>query len=348
MAIARLVTHSGTFHADDVCAYAILADLYPEAALERTRDPARIAHDPEGSVVFDVGGVYDPDQRRFDHHQADAPTRPDGLAYASFGLVWEHLGREWLSTRQGLPSDLVDAVHQGMAAGMVRAVDQVDVQAVPPGVHVPSTLSGLVFAMNPQDGWTGQDRVSEEDRTSAFLDAAGFVRGALQREVRQQAREAVAGLVLEDAIARSDDPRVAVLNAPVPWQRSAAMAADAQDLLVVVAPGTDPTEWCISAVPKEADGFARRRLFPKAWRGLAGQELVDAGGPAGIHFCHKDGYFAATRDKGAALAFARHAIMAWDKEDKRNRLVVRAQEMVGASAGGAPNRHATAMQAESR
>ena len=36
------------------------------ASLIRTRDPAKLA---ECSVVVDVGGVYDPAQQRYDHHQ---------------------------------------------------------------------------------------------------------------------------------------------------------------------------------------------------------------------------------------------------------------------------------------
>ena len=36
------------------------------ASLVRTRDPAKLA---ECDVVVDVGGVYDPAQHKYDHHQ---------------------------------------------------------------------------------------------------------------------------------------------------------------------------------------------------------------------------------------------------------------------------------------
>jgi uncharacterized UPF0160 family protein len=329
MPITRLVTHSGVFHADEVCAYTILSDLHPHAELERTRDPARIAADPSTTIVFDVGGVYDPAAGRFDHHQSDSPRRPDGLAYASFGLVWEHAGRDWLAGHHKLPADLIEPVHAGMAAGMVRAVDQVDVQAVPPGVHVPATLSGIVFAMNPSPGWDGAERIDEAQRTEGFRQAAGFVRGVLQREVHQQARAAVAGLALEDALARSTDPRVAVLETHVPWQQAGSALRAAPQLLAVVAPGVEPGEWCITAAPQDGDGFARRRLFPSSWHGLRGDALTAAGGPAGVHFCHKDGFFAATKSKDDAIGFAQQALAAWDREDKRSNLLARAREMVG-------------------
>ena len=90
----RIVTHSGGFHADDAFAVAALL-LYREktagiAEVVRTRDPAVIAG---GDFVVDVGGEYDEARNRFDHHQpGGAGVRPNGVPYASFGLVWKKFG----------------------------------------------------------------------------------------------------------------------------------------------------------------------------------------------------------------------------------------------------------------
>ena len=63
-----VATHSGPFHADDVLAVALLRVFVDEeATVLRTRDLERIA---QADVVVDVGGLYDPAARRFDHHQA--------------------------------------------------------------------------------------------------------------------------------------------------------------------------------------------------------------------------------------------------------------------------------------
>ena len=38
-------------------------------------------------IVIDVGGQYDPDAGRFDHHQrGGAGERENGIPYSSFGL----------------------------------------------------------------------------------------------------------------------------------------------------------------------------------------------------------------------------------------------------------------------
>src|SRR3712207_2394728 len=85
-----IATHSGKFHADDVWAVAALYILYPQADLIRTRDPERIA---TANFVVDVGGIWDPQSGKFDHHQKGFNgARPSGVVYASAGLVWKECG----------------------------------------------------------------------------------------------------------------------------------------------------------------------------------------------------------------------------------------------------------------
>jgi len=89
-----LVTHNGSFHADDIFACATLALLLEgkgeQFEIIRTRDEEIIK---SGDYVFDVGGVHDEEKNRFDHHQkGGAGKRDNGIEYASFGLVWKKFG----------------------------------------------------------------------------------------------------------------------------------------------------------------------------------------------------------------------------------------------------------------
>lgn len=63
-----LATHSGSFHADESLAIALLKSLplYSSYNLVRTRDPALLK---DATIVVDVGGEYDVAEKRFDHHQ---------------------------------------------------------------------------------------------------------------------------------------------------------------------------------------------------------------------------------------------------------------------------------------
>src|SRR5690606_34861799 len=90
----RCGTHSGSFHADDVLALALIrAFADPDATVVRTRDPAVLA---ACDVVFDVGGVHDPARGRFDHHQNDYTGDR-----SSAGLVLD-----WLEAEDKLPRQL--------------------------------------------------------------------------------------------------------------------------------------------------------------------------------------------------------------------------------------------------
>ena len=86
----KIVTHSGSFHQDELFAVAALLFIFPDAEVIRTRDDAVIK---SADIAVDVGGIDDPNKERFDHHQeGGAGKRANGIPYASFGLVWKKYG----------------------------------------------------------------------------------------------------------------------------------------------------------------------------------------------------------------------------------------------------------------
>lgn len=64
----KIGTHNGTFHCDEALACFMLKQLpeYRLADIVRTRNPEELA---KCDIVVDVGGVYDADKHRYDHHQ---------------------------------------------------------------------------------------------------------------------------------------------------------------------------------------------------------------------------------------------------------------------------------------
>jgi len=61
-------THDGIFHCDEVLACAMLKHLpnYANSTVIRTRDESILE---QCDIVVDVGGVYNHDKKRYDHHQ---------------------------------------------------------------------------------------------------------------------------------------------------------------------------------------------------------------------------------------------------------------------------------------
>jgi len=84
-----IVTHSGTFHPDEIFAVAAWLEQHKleDFRILRTRDPQAIA---KADIAIDVGGIYDPEKLRFDHHQFGKSSSNYGTS--AFGLVMDHLG----------------------------------------------------------------------------------------------------------------------------------------------------------------------------------------------------------------------------------------------------------------
>ncbi len=84
---SRIVTHGGGPHMDDLISVCIVLAMKSDIKCVERRpvEPEEIA-DPT-VWVLDQGGVYDPENRNFDHHQFPAGTRKCALS-----LIADHFG----------------------------------------------------------------------------------------------------------------------------------------------------------------------------------------------------------------------------------------------------------------
>lgn len=92
-----IAVHNGQFHLDEMVAVSLLilgmdltavncgvTEIWDLFKVIRTRDEAELA---KADFVLDVGMEYN-GVNKFDHHQKDCPVHPEGIPYASAGLVW--------------------------------------------------------------------------------------------------------------------------------------------------------------------------------------------------------------------------------------------------------------------
>lgn len=103
MSLKTIVTHSGSFHADEALAVYMLKKLpeYATCPIVRTRDAAVIA---QGLVVVDVGGEYIPESHRYDHHQRGFEitySPKHDIKLSSAGLVYKHFGERVIESILG-------------------------------------------------------------------------------------------------------------------------------------------------------------------------------------------------------------------------------------------------------
>jgi len=282
-----IVTHNGNFHADDVFSIAALKSISPSFKLVRTRDAELIAN---ADIVVDVGGEYDPDTDRFDHHQrGGAGERENGTPYSSFGLIWQKYGLEICAGNQ----DIANAVD----AGLVCTIDAIDcghVKGVYEGIHLSQTIS----MFNP----TWQE---DSHFNTCFDEAVDFASRILTRFIASASGGISAKAIVASAIDNAEDPRVIVLEQYTPWKRT--VHALSKEALYMIYP-SQAGQWRIQTVPVEPGSFEDRKSLPKQWAGLSDKALKEVTGIDDAMFCHNGCFIAGAESFESTMKMAAIAL----------------------------------------
>jgi len=282
-----IATHNGNFHADDVFSIAALKNIFPTFKLIRTRDLALIG---KADIVIDVGGEYDSDAGRFDHHQrGGAGGRENGIPYSSFGLIWQKYGLEICQGNQ----DIANAVD----AGLVSTIDAIDCGHVE-GVSQGISLSQTISMFNPT--WQEDSHVD-----TCFDEAVDFASRVLTRFVAAANGGISAKAIVAKAIENAEDPRVIVLEKYTPWKRT--VHALSEKALYVIYP-SQSAQWRIQTVPVEPGSFENRKSLPKQWAGLSDKALQQVTGIEDAMFCHNGLFIAGAESFESTMKMASIAL----------------------------------------
>ncbi len=290
----KVATHSGSFHADEVFALAALTLLDPAVEIVRTRDADALA---AADLRVDVGFRDDPATGDFDHHQkGGAGERPNGVRYASFGLVWREFGGRVCDG----DADVAARVDQSLVQGVdANDTGQAVVAPIVEGVR-PMTVSGVIGGLNRR--W--DEDLTAEDERARFDAAVELARGIVEREIASAAAGQRAVRIVEAAVGRARDPRVIELERDVPWKE--VVVTQAPDALFVVYPKRQG--WGLEAVPRELGSFTNRRDLPEAWAGLDGPDLARLTGVQDALFAHAKRFLAVARSREGIAALAEQAL----------------------------------------
>ncbi len=289
-----IVTHSGRFHADDVFAVAALRML-PEfkcAKLVRTRDEKWFA---KGDVVVDVGGIYDPEKNRFDHHQTGgAGVDSNGIPYCGFGLVWKKYGAQIAGSVENA---------ERVRSRLVQVVDAHD-----NGVKVSESLIPG-FAEYTLDDMMRAFFISWQevgvDENKRFNEASKIAGRILEREICIAQGKALAFDQVEAFYKQAEDKRILVMDKFLP---SSEVTTKYPEILFVVNPHSVPGLWVARAVEVGPDSVQPRKSFPKAWAGLRDEKMAEVSGVADAVFCHNALFLTSTKSKEGAIKLAQLAI----------------------------------------
>ncbi len=300
----KLVTHDGSFHADDIFACATLSLMLEKNnkkfEIIRTRDEEMIKG---GDYVFDVGGIYDEKVNRFDHHQKGGAGRraPNGgggkevsIEYAAFGLVWKKFGAELCGSEKA--SEIIDKK-------LVAPIDAHDngFDLVENKYEIsPYSIQHFFYSMKPT--WR-EEKVTDDER---FLKCIAMAKEILSREIIQ----ATDGVLAQDLVLsiynNTQDKRIIVLDKHYPFEYT---LNNFPEPLFVICPSRDVrNKWGIRALREDPKNFKSRKNFPESWAGLRNEELAKITGVTDAVFCHKNLFLSVAKSKEGAMKLAQIAV----------------------------------------
>jgi uncharacterized UPF0160 family protein len=259
-----LGTHDGSFHADEVtaCALLLLFDLIDLEGIVRTRDQKLLA---KCEYVCDVGGIYDPSIKRFDHHQSNY----DG-SFSSAGMILKYLKDQ----------KILDAkLYQYINGSLVMGVDAIDNGKSAPAMGHCS-FSSVIANFVPV-----RYDANKEVFQGAFFQALDFCLGHLTRLVaKYKYIQECRGKVKSEMDKRQ---KVMYFDEAMPWIESFFDLGGSKHVAqFIIMPAGD--QWKLRGIPPSYDKRMQVRVpMPKEWAGLINGELKSKSGISGAVFCHK-------------------------------------------------------------
>lgn len=282
----KVSTHNGIFHADEVMAIAILRLAIGDFQVIRSRDPLILAN---ADILVDVGGQYEPEMGKFDHHQrGGAGTRPNEVPYASAGLIWKHYGEKAVAA-MGLTQ--VNAIVDAVDTALIQPIDARDNGI---GDRRDSPVSSTISMLVPK--WPNDNDAAINQ---AFQLAVDFAKEILSSIIRAEAGRIEAAQKVAQVSQLQGS--ILVCTEPVPW---AEMVKDNDEILFVVQPHRDGKSAVCLTVAKERGSFTPRKPLPERWAGLSGDALCQATGIQGAVFCHSARFMAVADSMDVALKMA--------------------------------------------
>ncbi|XP_063978967.1 MYG1 exonuclease [Diachasmimorpha longicaudata] len=323
MSNIKIGTHNGMFHCDEALACFMLKQLptYKDASIIRSREQ-KVLDDCD--IVVDVGGEYNPNKHRYDHHMREfqetgqSVMKKDDcdwdIKLSSAGLIYCHFGHQII--REMLPEiiddDDIHSIFKHVYDSLIKEVDALD-NGVPmfegePKYRIKTNLGARVSRLNPTWNSIGvepdvqfckaMDICGEEFKhhlnyaASVWLPARAIVKQAVENRFQVDP----SGEIIEFSVC-------------VPWM----------DIFFELEKNTviDPPvkyaifqdkSWRVRAVPVAVGSFVGRLFLPEPWRGLRDDELSKLSGIDDCLFVHSVGFIGGNKTREGALSMARKAL----------------------------------------
>ena len=294
----KLITHNGSFHADDIFAAATLSLMLEKRGesfkIIRTRNHEIIN---KGDYVFDVGGIYDEKTDRFDHHQLDfKEKRENNILYSSFGLVWKKYGKELCG------SEKVKEIIDNKLVISIDANDNgVDLCKNNFENILPYTVIDVFSVFSPT-------ALENMEKDTQFLKVFAWAKEILKREVKKANDQIEIKKIIQNFYQSSYDKRLIVIDTlkVSRYEIWDALQEFSEPLFIVYSTADD---WRIVAMRSNNNSFKNRKDFPKTWASLRDEEFQKISKVSDAIFCHRGLFLAGVKSKEGAITLAQKALL---------------------------------------
>ena len=284
---AILLTHAGIFHPDEVMATAII-DILNSGEVIRLCRTFKVPSDFKG-IVYDIGGG------EFDHHQKGGNgVRPNGIPYASCGLIWNKFAESIISTLcPSLCDDDIISIKNAVDSAILTGIDARDNGVFNCGdTYTSFTISDTISGFNPE--WD-----SDKSSDHCFIEAVSFAKNILMRFISRQVSIIKARHIVLDAIDASEDG-IMILSKFVPWQGTLLKEeGKAEEIKFCIFP-SNRGGYNVQTIPIEIRSNEHRCDFPKEWWGDH-----EKSGISECTFIHNSGFMAACDTLESAIELAK-------------------------------------------
>ncbi|MEI8339231.1 MAG: MYG1 family protein [bacterium] len=297
MSKVRIVTHTSDFHMDDVFSVALVSILEEGNELEiiRSRDESVY---PTADWLLDVGGKFEPQNKRFDHHQEDfAEKRSNGISCSTVGLLWREFGEK--VTGGKLEAEIIDRK-------LIEFIDAVDCGTDFKSKDAPFNIYTLHDLIQRCLRPTGRELEKSTDQgLSFFLQAVDIARIVLKREI-VQARDLIFDRVeVLKIYNQTEDKRVLVFPNKLSY---GSIVSEIPEAIYIVGFNGPSDRWTINAIRKSENTYIVRKDLPSNWAGKTGEELQKITGVPDALFCHKELFIAGAKSLEGATKMAHLAL----------------------------------------
>lgn len=287
---ANCITHSGTFHADEIFSTLILSKIMPEISLIRL--PEVLEKVDSKIIVYDIGGG------ELDHHQFGGNgERENGVKYAACGLIWKKYGKEVLKKYE---IEEIEEVWKYIDKNLIQFIDANDNGILPklPTDYRNVHISYLISLFNPK--WDE----NQDDTDEYFFKTLNFAEIIFNKFLEDTFAKFKAKKMVDEAIEESKNGTM-ILEKNIPWKEFLLESKNikANKINFVIFP-SKRGGYNVYAVPVEIGSFKNRKDMPIDWRGKRDEELQKVTGIKTARFCHNAGFICSLEKKEDAIKLA--------------------------------------------